>query len=513
MRNFYFLALTTLLSIITLNAQEKTKQKELEYPFAEPGTKVTRGVFGSDDRKEVKDAEGYEDFVRATAVMISKDNIHNDEFHTWSLKDLLKQQFNTDKFDPNVKFLDQPTVGSCSGFLIAPDILVTAGHCINSMEDANRYVWVFDYTSESDFIDGNRLKFKSENIYEVESIIASELDNQTDDDYAVLKLKRKSTRAPYRFRTSGTVLENSEINTLGCPTGLPLKFATNAIVIDNSPDNWFKSDIDAFPGNSGGPVFDKYGFIEGILVRGAVEYDGRRYTGDYKYDEECDCVKTVQWEKVGYSAGCQSHKITAMPTDVLTQAIYENIKYAIENNLADRFKTWSIYNWIFNSNYANQNGRLEQIAIENNKKNALKTILEITAKDISDQQSRILIDLAINKNDIDALKAILDAGILADAGLNSNYSAVQNAVKEDKTDIVENLIYYGADFKIKTINGDTLLHLAAKNGSLNMVKLLLKNGLDANTKNNQKKRPEQLAKKAKHKLLAKYLKKARKGRL
>ena len=107
---------------------------EIEYPFGEPGIEVTRGVFGSDDRKEVKDAYGYQDFVRATAVMISKENIYNEEFYAWSLRDLLKRKFGKDRFSNDVKFLDQPTVGSCTGFLIAPDIMVTAGHCINSME-------------------------------------------------------------------------------------------------------------------------------------------------------------------------------------------------------------------------------------------------------------------------------------------------------------------------------------------------------------------------------------------
>ncbi|PTM00916.1 MAG: hypothetical protein DA407_16075, partial [Bacteroidetes bacterium] len=149
MKNYIIILL---LSIFTLNltAQEKSKNKELEYPFAAPGTEVTRGVFGADDRLEVKDAEGYEDFVRATAVMISKTRIYDNEFYAWSLRDLLIQQFEVDRFDENVKFLDQPTVGSCTGFLIAPDIMVTAGHCINSMEDANEYVWVFDYTYEAD---------------------------------------------------------------------------------------------------------------------------------------------------------------------------------------------------------------------------------------------------------------------------------------------------------------------------------------------------------------------------
>jgi S1-C subfamily serine protease len=512
MKNPLFFLLFCALAL-TINAQENSNNKELEYPFAAPGTQVTRGVFGEDDRKEVKDAEGYEDFVRATAVMISKESIYDNEFYSWSLRERLEIQFDTDKFDENVKFLDQPAIGSCTGFLIAPDILVTAGHCINSMEEANQFVWVFDYTSESNFINGRYLNFSDKNIYEVESIITSNLDDDTDDDYAVLRLKRKSERAPYRFRTSGTVLEESAINTIGCPTGLPLKFSTNAIVVDSSPTNWFKSDIDSFPGNSGGPVFDQHGFIEGILVRGAAEYSYGELTSDYKYDPYCDCIKTVQWDNVDYTAGCQAHKITAIPSLPLIMSVYENLEYAINNNLTDRFNSWNIYNGIYNYNYTNETGRLENLALNNNNLEMLNSILESTSETISDESARELIDIAITNNNIEALKLLLDKDFLADAGLNSKYSALQNAVIQSKTEFAETLILYGADTKIKTSNGNTLLHLAAKTGNLSLVKLLLKNGLKASTKNKKKKRPEQLAKSAKHKSLAKYLKKARKGRL
>lgn len=498
---------------LSLYAQDNSENKELEYPFAEPGTQVTRGVFGKDDRKEIKDAHGFKDFARATAVMISKESIYNNEFYSWSLRERLQRQFGTSKFHSNVKYLDQPALGSCTGFLIAPDVLVTAGHCINSMETADKYVWVFDYTSDSNFIDGRRLRFNNDNIFEVERIITSDLNDDTNDDYAILRLSKKSDRAPYRFRTSGKVLEEGGINTIGSPTGLPLKLATNAVVVDNSPSNWFKSNIDSFPGNSGGPVFDQNGFIEGILVRGAVEYSNGKYTGDYKYDANCDCVKTVQWNEVDYTAGCQAHKITAVPYSPLIMSVYENLEYAITNNLKDRFNAWNIYSWIYNTDYTNQVGRLESLAIANNNLPILEAILNTTGETLSDDDARELIDATVANNNIEALKILLDKGIIADAGLNSKYSALQSAVLQGKEDIAKTLIYYGADTKIKTSNGDSLLHLAAANGNLSLVKTLLKNGLNAGAKNNRKKRPEQIAKKAKHKSLAKYLKKARKGRL
>lgn len=501
-----------LICFISLNAQD---QRIIEYPFAEPGTKVTRGVFGDDDRVEVKDAEGFQDFARATAVMVSRNNIFNEEFYSWSLREKIQNKYGRDiKISDDVRFLDQPAIGSCTGFLIAPDILVTAGHCINSMEEAEGIVWVFDYTSELKFINNRKLNFSEDNIYEVESIITSKLDDETEDDYAVLKLKRKSDRTPYRFRTSGSVLNGGAINTIGSPKGLPLKFSTNAVVVDISPSNWFKSDIDSFPGNSGGPVFDENGFLEGILVRGAVTYDDDwSLTGDYYYDSDCECIKTVQWNSVRYTAGCQAHKITSVPGFALIMAVYENLHYAVTNNLSDRFDTWNAYNWIYNHDHAKSNGRLETLAISVNNLYALEGILETTAKTLSDDYARQLIDLSISNNNLDALKLLLENEILADAGLNYQYTALQEAVKNGQNDVVLTLIDYGADSKVKTSRNDNLLHLAAKNGDFEMVRILIEQGVSAKAKNKDKRRPEKVAKRAGHKSLAKYLKKARKGRL
>lgn len=480
---------------------------DIEYPFAKPGEKVSRGVFGDGDRKEVKDAEGYEDFVRATAVMVSKKNIYQDEFYSWSLREILKKKFGTNKFADNVKFLDQPAIGSCTGFLIAPNILVTAGHCI---KDINQYVWVFDYTYESEFIDNKKLNFKVDNIYEVQQVLASKLDDYTKDDYAFLRLFKSSDRAPYRFRTSGKVLNNSEVNTLGCPTGLPLKFSRNAKVIDNSPDNWFKSDIDAFPGNSGGPVFDKNGFIEGILVRGAVAENGFDdiYTGDYKYNASCDCIETENWESVKYTAGCQSQKITSFPSDVLTTAIYENIAYAIKNNLSDRLNSWSIYKWIFGNEFKTEQNSLERMAINFDNVAALEKILKIMGENMPDDIARVLLDEGIINDNLTALKRLLNNGILADAGYNSSYTALQRAVSLNKVYIAEQLITYGANTQVK--KNKNLLHLAATTGNFKMVNLLLENGIDANERDNNRKQPEKIAKKSDYKKLHKYLKKLEK---
>ncbi|NNE31755.1 MAG: trypsin-like serine protease, partial [Winogradskyella sp.] len=489
---------------------------QIQYPFAEPGTTPTRGIYGTDDRIEVKDAEGYEDFVRATVVMVHKSYLVGDSFFkSRTLRDRLSSQFETDKFARDVKFLDQPTLGTCTGFLIAPDILVTAGHCINSMEEANNYYWVLDYTSESEFVQDKYVKIEPENIFEVERVIASKLDDDTVEDYAVLQLTKKTDRTPYRFRTSGKAIVKHPIYTIGSPTGLPLKFATNAVVKDTIPDNFFVTDIDTFPGNSGGPVFNQNGFIEGIHVRGTTVRDAMGYrTSSYIYDPKCNCVKNVKYTKkqTQYGGG-EAQTINQIPYWILYKAIYENLEYAIANNLEDRFYSWYAYNWIFNHWYADDKGRLEIVAIENNNRTALETILELTKEELTDEQSRLILNAALNSDTNETLKFLLDSGLLPDAGEDYTYTLLQTLVMNNKFDMAQLFISYGADINAVTNGGDSLLHLAAQTGNKDMVVSLLKMGLSVNSKNYRKKRPEWTAKKNKHKSLSRYLKKVRKGKI
>src|SRR5690606_18271087 len=43
------------------------------------------------------------------------------------------------------KFVRQQTGAKCTGFLIAPDIMVTAGHCISHESECQDFQWAFDY--------------------------------------------------------------------------------------------------------------------------------------------------------------------------------------------------------------------------------------------------------------------------------------------------------------------------------------------------------------------------------
>jgi V8-like Glu-specific endopeptidase len=174
------------------------------------------------------------------------------------------------------RFADQPSAVSCSGFLVGPDLLVTAGHCIQTQKDCDDVTWVFDYKVKSDS-EKTDILVPSKDTYKCSKVIESKLFSSytLKKDYALIKLDRVvKGRTPLKFRTSGKVALKTDLTVIGHPSGLPQKVGGGAKVLSNGHDNYFKTNLDTFGGNSGSAVFNtKTGLVEGILVRGAKDYD------------------------------------------------------------------------------------------------------------------------------------------------------------------------------------------------------------------------------------------------
>lgn len=166
------------------------------------------------------------------------------------------------------RFSNQVTLPRCSGFLVAEDILVTAGHCVTSMSDCTNFRWVFDYTAGTS-------KIKKSDVYKCKEVIGRKqtLGLFATKDYAVIRLDRKAEdREPLKFRKRGSVKKNDEIVVIGHPSGLPTKIADGAQVTKER-FNFFHANLDTYGGNSGSAVFNKKtGEVEGILIQGALDY-------------------------------------------------------------------------------------------------------------------------------------------------------------------------------------------------------------------------------------------------
>lgn len=278
-----------LLSIIGLSLSALAK---------EPGP-IVKSVYGDDNRVDALEYHDEKFVERAKSVA--------GQVHYKALREdpRLPGMFEYDKYIlseeqslcPNQAFEEQYMLMGCSGFLVSEDTLVTASHCVQDQFDCENFRWVFDYYEGTELI-------PEENIYKCKQIVVSKDENSLRkySDYAVIKLDRPVTnRTPLKFRKRGEVIPGTPLVIIGHPTGLPMKIADDARVslitkedlakprdqtVDSSSmfvqfikslthwDYVFRSNLDSFQGNSGGPVFNKNtGVVEGVLVEGGDDYE------------------------------------------------------------------------------------------------------------------------------------------------------------------------------------------------------------------------------------------------
>lgn len=253
-------------------------------------------VYGEDDRLDLYDVTDlvHYEIAASTAAMLPPRALKkaNDGSYEISAQTLEEQGICAGE-----KFSDQPTAAYCSGFLVGDDLLVTAGHCVETANDCSTYKWVFDYgyTDASHKLDS----INEDSVYSCKKIVERKLDGRRGSDYALIQLDRKVVgKTPLKVRTTGEVAKDTPLVVIGHPTGLPTKVAAGAWVRENNQSAYFVANLDTFGGNSGSAVFDsKTGVVEGILVRGEQ---------DYTYDRAKQCLVP----KVCSNTGCSGEDVT-----------------------------------------------------------------------------------------------------------------------------------------------------------------------------------------------------------
>ena len=278
---------------ISLKAdQSKLKQIDSQILFEELRRRATnKGVFGLDDRQDlfrlqarrnevVANGGNVEFFdgallnANATCCLMNKNQIFgigsgNSKIFTTPFSE---SQHDTIKLCSAERFFSQPTAAFCTGFLVASDVVVTAGHCVDasSISEA-RFVFGFRMADQDNAV----TSFTKDQVYEASAIIARKLDATTGEDWAVVRLNRAVVGVtPLKFRKSGKIADSENVYVIGYPTGLPCKVSDNATVNQNNDRFVFTSNLDTYGGNSGSPVFNRVTHeVEGILVRGGEDFE------------------------------------------------------------------------------------------------------------------------------------------------------------------------------------------------------------------------------------------------
>lgn len=192
---------------------------------------------------------------------------------------------------PSERFREQPLGAFCSGALVGEDLIMTAGHCITDEAACADTKFVFGYAVKES---GGKAAttLPAGEVYGCRKIIKRDLDkppsglfgtvisvlanitNRMGPDYALIQLDRKvEGHRPLPINRGAEPREGTPLFTIGHPVGLPLKAAGCAAVRSDSPKSYYITDLDAFGGNSGGPVFNaETKLIEGILVLGGQDF-------------------------------------------------------------------------------------------------------------------------------------------------------------------------------------------------------------------------------------------------
>ena len=132
-----------------------------------------------------------------------------------------------------------------SGFCVAPGLFVTNTHVIKG----GKKIILEDYKG---------------NIIDVEGILASASDY--DQDLALLKTVTKANLPPLPLESHETLVKGEQIYVIGSPYGY--KNSLTEGIVSGVHDDGFRMNVQITaalaPGNSGGPLLNKYGKVVGI---------------------------------------------------------------------------------------------------------------------------------------------------------------------------------------------------------------------------------------------------------
>lgn len=252
-------------------------------------------IQGADDRTHLTPSSPLRALGQATAVGVLNSMIEENSYGRFTLdaKPLDKFVCKDEKFSA-----DPTNAYACSGFLVGPDLLVTAGHCASNTGEVRNeekmhceaYGWLFDFQSD-DFGRTQLAGITADRFYRCKKIIFAVVDEAAPfRDFALIQLDRPVTgRKPLNLAAEEPRLGDA-LHMIGYPFGTPMKLSRNAEVKTNVRSNQILlASLDTFEGNSGSAVFNAENEVVGILVGGTPTQSFFQKQGEscYRYNR-CD---------------------------------------------------------------------------------------------------------------------------------------------------------------------------------------------------------------------------------
>ncbi|WP_413290770.1 trypsin-like serine peptidase [Bdellovibrio sp. HCB337] len=222
-------------------------------------------IWDEDTRTDVSSNDADLDLAKATAVLFHKHRLSEQADGSFQVpSNPLNKIIPLCQYE---KFLDQSLLGHCSGVLLGPSILLTAGHCVKDKKDCDDIYITFGRTEE---------KAKSGSIPKAEVYTCKRILKSVTGyakDYALVELDRSVTQAePVKIGDANELNEKDSIISLSYPLGLPLKKDSGEIIRNDLMLNFFTAKIDTFGGSSGSPLFNQKKELVGILSTGTDDF-------------------------------------------------------------------------------------------------------------------------------------------------------------------------------------------------------------------------------------------------
>lgn len=225
-------------------------------------------LYGRDNRVEIAKTRipNVQELAAATAALIDAPNLVQRKESVRINADSVQKTF---ELCSSERFSRQTAAAFCSGVLVGPDLLLTAGHCIADSGACYDTSIVFDYRLQNSTGRANAVPKSS--IYRCKKIEAS--DENPHGEFTLIRLDRKVVgREPVAIRSSPARIGNQVI-VLGHPLGTPLKITGPSKILELGV-NTFLTNSDTYTGNSGSPVFNlQTKRLEGILSSGQDDFD------------------------------------------------------------------------------------------------------------------------------------------------------------------------------------------------------------------------------------------------
>lgn len=281
-----------------------------------------RLVYGSDNRMDwheikdkAKDPAAILKLARASVALFKSNDVKVDKsgivkFDTDTLQDAYD-------LCPDQKFGAQPSGAQCSGTLVGSDLVLTAGHCVREITNTSSMPllpsvrFVFGYRMEKPTTDSKEIlaTIRSLQIFTGKQPAVGGTFTRNAADWALVRLAKPvppDIAEPMTDWDLTPVAKDQKVFVIGYPSGIPLKYAPDAVVRDSSNPHFFVANLDSFGGNSGSGVFDEStNKLVGILVRGEPDYQP-------KSSFPRRCRKPVICPEVSETQGCQGEHVTKL---------------------------------------------------------------------------------------------------------------------------------------------------------------------------------------------------------